>query len=153
MYADSSSTLAQKPYKPWLQHQPYEVLEPERECTHCHESWPLDNEFWGVDAKNSKGLTTQCKACLYEKAANRRKGKSNPKVVAPPPTEKPCSTCKVVKPLNKQYFNPEPSRPLGFSSQCKSCRNRRAKESGVNKRINRYGKKVVPQAESQVIAA
>jgi hypothetical protein len=157
MYPDSSSSLPQKPYKPWLQHQPYELLEPERECTTCHESWPLDGDFWYQDSKNPKGFTTQCKACLSEKkaikSAAERLRKNDPEATdnAPSTTERTCVTCKVIKPLNKTYFRVYHGKYSGFSSQCKACRNVKALESGVNKQVYKDGRKALRQAESGVI--
>jgi hypothetical protein len=142
MFSDSSGSLPQKPYKPWLQQQPYEVLEPERECSTCHECWPLDDDFWGKDAKNPKGLTTQCKACLYEKAAAVRfKKKIDPvQVVVALPTEKPCSTCKVVKTLSREFFHGDPRNRHGFSSQCIVCKYARVHARKSLQRANRKAK-------------
>jgi hypothetical protein len=142
MYAQSMSTWALKPHKPWLQQMPFTLLEPERECTYCHESWPLDGEFWNQDAKNPKGFATQCKACRSEKKAKLAEAERLRKKTAPvqadsvPLIEKPCSSCKVVKPLSKDYFKIDPSRILGFSSQCKLCRRAREKERIAYKRLH-----------------
>lgn len=143
MQTESANPAVLRPYKPWLQHQPYEILEPERECTNCDESWPLDSDFWYRDAKNPAGLTTQCKACLSEKKANKR-GLVSAVTKAPevelspaPVAERPCTTCKVVKPLTSHYFRAEAGRPAGFSSQCKVCRRAKEKERVMAKRLAR----------------
>jgi hypothetical protein len=140
MHTESTTTWALKPYKPWLQDQPYEVLEPERECTYCHDSWPLDGEFWNQDAKNPQGFGTQCKACISEKAAAvRLKKKNNPvaKVELAPLTEKPCSTCKVVKKLSRDFFHGDPRNRDGFSSQCIVCKYARVHARKLMQRANK----------------
>lgn len=154
MHTESNTTWALKPYKPWLQHMPFEVLEPERTCSHCHESWPLDGEFWNQDAKNRQGYSSQCKACISEKAAAvRLKKKSEPvKTVETIPVEKSCSTCKVVKPLSKDYFHGDPRNRFGFSSQCIVCKYARVHARKLVQRANRDARKSDRDAK-QVIAA
>ncbi|WP_338923845.1 hypothetical protein V0M98_37175 (plasmid) [Pseudomonas silesiensis] len=145
------SNLAIKPYKPWLKNLPYQVLEPERECTNCHDFWPLDSEFWYQDSKNPQGLTTQCKACLSEKKAKKSAAERLQRNSAPVPidspavTEKPCSTCKVVKPLTKEYFKIDSARILGFTSQCKICRRAKEIERLKSRRANMEAGRVALQ--------
>jgi len=45
----------------------------ERQCSHCHEWWPADSEFFYGSKRN--GLHSWCKACVLEAKAERRKRK------------------------------------------------------------------------------
>jgi hypothetical protein len=128
MTAESKKANAVKGYKAQLQDLPCESIEPERECSNCHEFWPLDSDFWHQDFANPQGLATECKACISEKrveqAARVRSRKFAPKDPSDltPVAEKPCNTCKVVKPLSKKNFRVDHRRSSGFSSQCNTCR-------------------------------
>jgi hypothetical protein len=117
-----------KGYKPQLQDLTHEALEPERECSSCHELWPLDSDFWRPESESPEGFATECRACLTEKrleqaaAVRRRKFASTDAADLTPIDEKPCNTCKVSKPLSKKYFRVDHRRSSGFSLQCNSCR-------------------------------
>lgn len=111
-----------------------DIIGPERLCSCCQEYWPLDEEFWFVQASNIMGFATQCKACMSEKRSQPRKINAEADEATSSIdvegliSEKACSTCKIIKPLTKQYFRTDSHTSTGFASQCKDCKSAREKK-------------------------
>jgi hypothetical protein len=122
MHSENLLPGLRKPFNPWLL--PLVGDELEMECTCCHESWPLDEEFWFRESKARTGFTTQCKACLQEKAA-LKKAASRPekplKVKAVLSDRKSCTKCGSDHPRNDLHFRRNPDKADGLTSHCKAC--------------------------------
>jgi hypothetical protein len=137
-------------FKPWYVQHPVVFLQPERECTNCHEWWPLDSEFWYVLSCNPEGFTKQCRACLSEKRVSKIAA-SEPPVCKVKPVysdEKACSSCKIIKKLNTDNFKLHTDYPDGYQAQCKVCVNARARASRAIKRKERENAKLLLKAST-----
>lgn len=131
-------------FRPWLAEHSLVFLQTERQCQKCCEWWPLDLEFWGLSVGDHQGFTEECKACLLEKQmwvrrSNCRLGRT-PKPVNT--VEKPCSVCKIVKPLSIDYFKRHIRQSDGFQAMCKVCVNVRSRERTAMKRKEREAAKL-----------
>jgi 5-methylcytosine-specific restriction endonuclease McrA len=90
------------------------------ECTHCHETKPLTDFYTNVGSGGRIIPHRQCKACEWEILKARRAAKRPPKPEPVVRTEKPCSVCKVVKPLSE--FGKDKHMKDGLLCACKACR-------------------------------
>ena len=93
-----------------------EAVPQEKECTQCHEVFPLTNFY--VDAQKFDGRGTKCKDCFKE-----IQKKDKPKIDV---TEYCCRTCKVTKPLDE--FHKFSRSKTGHHFKCKECALSEAKE-------------------------
>jgi hypothetical protein len=154
MFAESM-IASQIVFKPWYVQRPAVFLHPERECTHCHDWWPLDSEFWFVFARDPQGFTKQCKACLSEKRSLKI-AENKPavrKVKSVIPGEKICSGCQISKKVNSDNFMRHAGRNDGYQSQCKPCLKERARASNALKRQAREQEKLLLKASTPKPAA
>jgi hypothetical protein len=131
-------------FRPWVAEHSLVFLQTERKCRHCSEWWPLDLEFWGLSVGDNQGFTEDCKACLLEKQLWERRAvcrlgrRPRPVYVG----EKPCTACKVVKPLSIEHFRAQAAYSDGFRAMCKLCENIKAQESIAFKRVNKEREKL-----------
>jgi hypothetical protein len=93
-----------------------EPVPQEKECTQCHEVFPLTNFY--VDAQKFDGRGTKCKDCFKE-----IQKKDKPKIDV---TEYCCTACKVTKPLDE--FHKFSRSKTGHHFKCKTCALSEAKE-------------------------
>ena len=93
-----------------------EAIPQEKECTQCHEVFPLTNYY--VDAQKFDGRGTKCKECFKE-----IQKKDKPKIDV---TEYCCRTCKVTKPLDE--FHKFSRSKTGHHFKCKECKLSESKE-------------------------
>jgi hypothetical protein len=93
-----------------------EPVPQEKECTQCHEVFPLTNFY--VDAQKFDGRGTKCKDCFKE-----IQKKDKPKIDV---TEYCCTACKVTKPLDE--FHKFSRSKTGHHFKCKECVLAEAKE-------------------------
>ena len=112
----------------------------EKICVHCNES--LDVSLFHKHKQTKDGLGSWCKNCLKERETKKRREQGiQPKKVGIDPdkrkisnsnyrkrkaesfvytiTEKECSYCKMIKPV--QFFKKQIIYVDGYSSQCKKC--------------------------------
>jgi hypothetical protein len=137
-------------FKPWNVQHPVVFLQHERECSSCHEWWPLDSEFWFVFSRDPQGFTKQCKACLSEKRLQKIAVSKPPvREVKPVITdEKTCSCCKITKKRNYDNFKYHAGHPDGYQSQCKICVNAKARARTAMKRKEREKAKLLLKASA-----
>lgn len=93
-----------------------EAIPQEKECTQCHEVFPLTNFY--VDAQKFDGRGTKCKDCFKE-----IQKKDKPKIDV---TEYCCTACKVTKPLDE--FHKFSRSKTGHHFKCKECKLSESKE-------------------------
>lgn len=49
-----------------------DILGPVQLCGRCHETWPLDEEFFYRSQETATGFETRCKACRVETSGTKR---------------------------------------------------------------------------------
>ena len=115
---------------------------PQRVCTKCQNAFPETSEFFRKDKTCRRGLSPWCKPChrthnlAYDKA--HRPNRARPDRIRETfkqkreRTEKPCSTCRVVKPLEDFALNRQGCQ--GYGSRCKVCSRERDRARGYRGR-------------------
>ena len=48
------------------------IPKPEKTCTRCHESWPLDEEFFRREKREYRCYLPWCRACEAEQKREKR---------------------------------------------------------------------------------
>jgi hypothetical protein len=126
-------------FRPWIAEHSTVFLQTERQCRQCAESWPLDLEFWCLSAGDKQGFTEDCKACLLEKEAwlVRRNARLGRRLKPVHTVEKPCSVCKIIKPLSAEHFKRHHRQSDGFQAMCRDCMNVRAGEKRAFMRLEK----------------
>ena len=90
-------------------------------CRTCSRILPATTEFFYKHEVNKDGLSTQCTACITERARAARAAR--PKKVkepAVPPEQKICTTCGKALPTTTEFFYRKNGK-WGLDSRCKSC--------------------------------
>lgn len=111
-------------------------------CFECKETKPAA-EFY-TNIKHKDGLSSRCRACTLADMHRRWRAKHPEPELWVMPTEKPCSRCKRVQPMDQfiRIQNPAKASRDGYSSDCKTCRSALANEwnKAHRKRHNKSSK-------------
>lgn len=131
-------------FRPWVAEHSAVFMQTERQCRGCTEWWPLDLEFWCLSVGEHQGFTEVCRACLFEnhlwvRRTNCRRGRTPRPVYV---GEKPCTACKVTKPLSTDHFKAHADYSDGFQAMCKNCVNAKSRERTALKRREKEAAKL-----------
>lgn len=107
-----------------------------KSCTRCLKTLPATTEYFSPSPLGKYGIDSRCKQCRAQLALEkRRKQGIKPKPQRSKGDLRQCSRCERWLPATDEYFQKRHDRDV-FHSQCRDCRNNRAREYQRLKRQN-----------------